>query len=86
MNDKDFIIDQLVNAYEHCDEEEMTSTLQQTKGYKVKELVKTYYELGHRIYIYMFVKGIDGITASEIYLDAFVDTFKEESNGLHVPR
>ena len=77
MDGKRFIVDQLVNATEHCDDAEMAECLSQVEGYNIQGLVKAWYDLGHKIYIYMYVKGMDGMLAADIYVEAFVDAFKK---------
>jgi len=77
MSGKNFIADQLVNATEHCDDIEMAGTLSQVKGYNIQGLVKAWYELGHKIYVSIYVKGVEGMIASDMYVDSFINSFKE---------
>jgi hypothetical protein len=77
MDGKRFIADQLVNVTELCDDVEMAEVLSQVDGYNIQGLVKAWYDLGHNIYVNMYTKGVEGMVAADMYIDAFIGAFKK---------
>lgn len=84
MKDCHFIVSELLNNETSSPEEMEKYLIETTKGYKIKELLKFWYEYGHRVYVYLCVKKPMGnkdlaglsLIIAEMYVESLVEAYE----------